>query len=136
MSSIEETESATISTLIMLKDKYRPVINLSRDNVEELNLEAACALGILEECVPRRVYMSGLTCHENYHYIPQKNYWQHIADHPEWEELLRFNTEEGKMQEVLQEYANAMAADSEITTPEEPTLPSGWDSSKSEAKRS
>ena len=67
------------------------------DNVEELNLEAACALGILEECVPRRVYMSGLTCHENYHYIPQKNYWQHIADHPEWEELLRFNMEEGKM---------------------------------------
>ena len=40
------------------------------------------------------------------------------------------NTEEGKMQEVLQEYANVMAADSEITTPEEPTLPSGWDSSK------
>ena len=97
MSSIEETESATISTLIMLKDKYRPVINLSRDNVEELNLEAACALGILEEFVFGRFDMEDLTSYENYLYIPQKEYWQQIAAHPEWEELLRFDTEEGKI---------------------------------------
>ena len=87
----------SISTLIILKDKYRPVINLSRDNVEELNLEAACALGILEESAPGRFDMDYLTSHENYLYIPQKNYWQQIADHPEWEELLRFDTEEGEI---------------------------------------
>lgn len=87
----------SISTLIILKDKYRPVINLSRDNVEELNLEAACALGILEESAPGRFNMDDLTSHENYLYIPQKNYWQQIADHPEWEALLRFDTEEGEI---------------------------------------
>ena len=94
---ISGVKGVTISTLIILKDKFRPIINLSRDNVEELNLEAACALGILEEFVSGRFDMDDLTSYKHYLYIPQKEYWQQIAAHPEWEELLRFDTEEGKI---------------------------------------
>ena len=85
---------------IMLKDKYRPVINLSRDKIEELNLETACALGILEETVPSGVLddrYDNLIRKKSYSYISLKRYRKTLEAHPEWETMLRFDTEAGKM---------------------------------------
>ena len=47
-------------SIIMLKDKYRPMINLSRNYMEQLNLETACAISILHEIVPEGILDANL----------------------------------------------------------------------------
>lgn len=88
-------------SIIILKDKYRPNINLSRDSVEQLNLETLCALEILDEIiVPLGVLTGRYNClmtKTNYDYISMESYLRLLADHPEWEEMLRFDAEVGKI---------------------------------------
>lgn len=86
-------------SIIMLKDKYRPMINLSRNYIEQLNLETACALRILDEIVPEGVLDANIYIMTNTicSYISMKSYWQLFTDYPEWEEVLKFDAEEGKI---------------------------------------
>ncbi len=89
-----------ILSIIMLKDKYRPIINLARDSMEQLNLETVCALGILEKTVPLGVLdgrYDNLITKMSYSYISLKRYQKLLEDHSEWEVMLRFDTEAGKM---------------------------------------
>ena len=87
-------------SIIMLKDMYRPIINLSRDNIEQLNFATACALEVLDKIVPRGVLDFNIiyrVINENCSYVPMKRYLQMLADYPEWERLLIFNSEAGKI---------------------------------------
>lgn len=95
-------------SVIILKDKYRPMINLSRDNIEQLNLETAGALGILDEIVPLGVLNkeNNLIKKMLYCYISQKRYQQLLEDHPEWQEMLLFDAEGGKL--TAEELRNIM----------------------------
>ena len=93
-------KQARFFSIIMLKDKYRPMISLSRDRVEQLNFETACALSILEKMVPMGVLrgeQDNLITKTSVGYISLKRYQQLLADHPEWEMMLRFNTKAGKI---------------------------------------
>lgn len=86
-------------SIIMLKDKYRPMINLSRNYMEQLNLETACAISILHEIVPEGILDANLyqMTRTIYNYIPMKSYLQLFTDYPEWEAMLRFDSEVGEI---------------------------------------
>lgn len=86
-------------SIIMLKDKYRPMINLSRNNIEQLNLETACALRIFDKIVSYGVLEDDIyqMINKNCSYLPMKSYLQMLADYPEWERVLIFNSEAGKI---------------------------------------
>lgn len=93
-----------ILSIIMLKDKYRPMINLSRESIEQLDLETACALVILDEIVPSGLLLSDIYYEEHYDYlmpnyidIYMKRYQKLLLDHPEWEAMLQFYSEAGRM---------------------------------------
>lgn len=96
-SSIED--SKRLCSIILLKDKYRPMINLSRNYIEQLNLETACALSILNKIVPNGIFDGdeyGMT-RKNYGEISMKSYLQLFEDHPDWEAMLRFDSEVGEI---------------------------------------
>lgn len=86
-------------SIIMLKDKYRPMINLSRNYIEQLNFETACAISILHEIVPYGILDANLyqMTRTIYNYIPMKSYLQLFTDYPEWEAMLRFDSEVGEI---------------------------------------
>lgn len=89
-----------LKIIIMLKDKYRPVVNLSRNSIEQLNLETACALAILDEIVPWGALtfsIDNLITKTSVRYLSLKRYQDLLLDHPEWEAMLRFNSEAGKI---------------------------------------
>lgn len=88
-----------IWSIICLKDKYRPIINLARDSIEQFDLETASALAILDKIVPGNLFSiyEYFTPEEKYLYmsIPQKKYRELLADYPQWEEMLRFDVKNG-----------------------------------------
>ena len=88
-----------IWSIICLKDKYRPIINLARDSVEQFDLETASALAILDKIVPGNLFgiYECSTPEEKYLYtpIPQKKYRELLVDYPQWEEMLRFDVKNG-----------------------------------------
>ena len=96
-SSIILKKSESIFSIIMLKDKYRPMISLARNNIEQLNLETACALRILNVIVPEGVLNADIyqMTDEKYSYISMERYLQLFTDYPEWEAMLRFDSEAG-----------------------------------------
>lgn len=87
-------KQARYFSIILLKDKYRPMISLSRESIEQLNFETACALAILDKIVPMGVLRGKhdnlITTEMSTAYISLKRYQQLFADHPEWEMMLRF----------------------------------------------
>ena len=86
-------QSKSLLSIIMLKDKYRPVINLSRDSIEQLNPETACALAILDEIVPFDMLYNkcdNLTIEMSDRYLSLQRYQELLVDHPEWEAMLQF----------------------------------------------
>ena len=104
MTYVYNEKKLSFLSIIMLKDKYRPMINLSRESIEQLDLETACALAILDEIVPSGLFLSDRYFENYYDYlmpnyieIYMKRYQKLLLNHPEWEAMLQFYAVTGRM---------------------------------------
>ncbi len=83
--------------ILLLKDQYRPVVDVSRDAIRRLSLETAADLDILREQLMNQGFdfsgnqqMAGELLH-----LTTKECWALLDRHPDFVDRLRFDTDAG-----------------------------------------
>lgn len=94
-------ESENLGTIVMLKDKYRPQLDIARDGVRGLTLETAAELEIikkrlLEQNFELRGSMADLM-KRNYSYIVMEDYCNLLYERQDLVNQLIFDTSEGRL---------------------------------------
>lgn len=89
-----------ITAIILLKDKYRPALDISRDNIRNLSIEAACDLLIIRKQLSTQDFpftgtMGGLDIMHSF--IPNGEYLKLLKNRTDFVERLRFSTSEGTL---------------------------------------
>lgn len=92
-------ESEDLGTIVLLKDKYRPTVDVSRDKIRQIPLEVACDLEILRQQLKIQGFNfegSQETLDEaNYPYISTKEYLKLLDNRSDFIDRLRFSTDRG-----------------------------------------
>lgn len=95
------------NTLLMLRDKYCPRLNISRNHIENLPLDAICSLDALADKIQSCLGVYTDNIWESRHYffyseihiqnstIPIKDYWKVLEENPNLSSNLHFKTEMG-----------------------------------------
>lgn len=89
-----------ITAIILLKDKYRPALDISRDNIRNLSIEAACDLLIIRKQLSTQVFPFTGTVRAlaiMYSFIPNGEYLKLLKNRTDFVEQLRFSTSEGTL---------------------------------------
>lgn len=91
--------SDNLGTIILLKDKYRPVVDVARDKIRQLPLELACDLEIFRNQLKTQGFefegeLKALD-EANYPYISTNEYTKLLNVRPDFVERLRFSTNKG-----------------------------------------
>lgn len=99
--SNEWHEDKKLGTIVLLKDKYRPTVDVSRDRIRQITLEAACDLEILRNQIALQGFeFDGdpeVLDEANYPYIPTSEYISLLNNRPDFVERLRFSTNKGSL---------------------------------------
>lgn len=95
-----ENKERNLGAILLLKDKYCPILDISRDRIRELTLETACDL----EITRNRLIDSGFKLFtENqaldetlFPYFSIKKYWDLLEERPDFAKQMRICTKNGK----------------------------------------
>ena len=87
------------ASVLLLRDSYRPELSLSRETVQGLPLEAAIECDLIRKRLKREGFALVLSHSQRmkYRYVPEKQYRILLQKHPEWEEQLLLDTEQGSL---------------------------------------
>lgn len=95
----ESSAKTVLQTIILLKDRYRPTVDVSRDKIRQIPVEVACDLEILHDQLASQgfIFYSGrdVLDEANYPYIPASKYIELLKDRPDFIDRLRFSTNNG-----------------------------------------
>ena len=119
---------SNFGAIILLKDKYRPDLDVARDGVHGLSLEAASEINIIR----RRLRSEGCNFvgdlsylrEENYPYIVMGDYCKLLEERDDLAEQLIFDTEEGMLSN--EKLANKLLNKEMIEYKSFPTAPYDW----------
>ncbi|MCI8611676.1 MAG: hypothetical protein HFE66_07145 [Clostridiales bacterium] len=94
-------DETNLATIILLKDKYRPDLDVARDGVRGLPLETASEIEIIKRNLTYQGFsiagdMSGLRDH-NYPYIVMADYCKLLGERDDLTKQLIFETSEGAL---------------------------------------
>lgn len=85
--------------ILLLKDNYRPNVDVARDDIRQLTLETACDLAIIKRHIEKIGFNLerdiNLLEDASYPYLPLKNYWTLLEKRPDLKERIIIPTEEG-----------------------------------------
>lgn len=95
----EWNENNDLEAVVLLKDRYRPTVDVSRDNIRQIPVELACDL----EIIHNQLELQGFTFSSyqnileeaNYPYISANEYINLLNDRPDFIDRLIFSTNEG-----------------------------------------
>lgn len=73
-----------ISALFLLKDRYRPITNISRDKRSIFDLETECELSIIERKFNREYGLYLLDQYDTKKMLPVGRYWKMLEMHLDW----------------------------------------------------
>lgn len=100
----EWNESEEFGTIVLLKDNYRPTVDMSRDRIRQIPVETACDLEILRHQLKTQGFefegSHGVLDEANYPYIATKEYMNLLNNRPDFIGRLRFSTSEGVLSAV------------------------------------
>lgn len=95
--------SYNIIDVRLLRGSYAPEVNVARDSITKLPIEAAVEFGIIEKSVGNS-YLDKNSYKSGFYYEPEKKLSELIIKHPEWESRI-----------VIKDYDENKKAVSEIT---------------------
>ncbi len=104
-----EYEITDFTMIFLLRGIYAPEVNVARDSITNLPIEAAVEFNIIHDSI--RLYTGEDYYTSDYHYISEKELSELIKKHPEWESRI-----------VLKDYDGNEKAVSEITKGDSFTL--------------
>lgn len=88
-----------LGTIVLLKDKYRPMVDISRDKIRQISIEAACDLEILRDQLKRQGFdinrRQEALDETNYPYIAVSEYVKLLRERSDFVERIRFSTNRG-----------------------------------------
>jgi len=96
-----ENKNENLGAIILLKDKYRPIMDISRDNIRFLTLETACDIEIIKNCINRqksrfRFKKDILDLkNNNYSSLPMKEYKKLLDERSDLKNQLIIKTDKG-----------------------------------------
>ena len=76
------------NTLLLLGGSYAPEVNVARDSITNLPIEAAVELSVIEELIKYRAIFSSYWS-SDYLYQTEKELQELIHKHPEWESIIK-----------------------------------------------
>lgn len=92
------SEKRNLGTIILLKDAYRPVVDVARDGIRSITLEMACDFDVIK----KRINSQGFRFSDSssfyssaYQYIPAKSYWELFDQRADLVSQLVIQTTEG-----------------------------------------
>lgn len=97
----EWNESEELGTIILLKDNYRPTVDVSRDTIRQIPLETACDLEILRHQIKKQGFdfkgNYNVLDEANYPYISTREYMNLLNNRPDFITRLCFSTSDGEL---------------------------------------
>ena len=107
--------NTTLGTILLLKDNYRPNVDIARDDIRSISLETACDL----EIVKMNIQEIGFTLESNklnetwYSFIPTIQYWDIFNNRADLLKKLIIPTEKGnlsltQLRHTLNEYNSVL----------------------------
>lgn len=100
----EWNEREKLGTIVLLKDKYRPTVDMSRDKIRQIPLEVTCDLEILRKQLESQGFEfegSQKNLDEaHYPYISTREYVNLLKHRPDFIDRLRFSTNRGALSAV------------------------------------
>lgn len=95
----EWNQREELGTIILLKDNYRPAVDVSRDRIRQITIETACDLEILRNQLKIQGFKvearHQVLDEANYPYISAGEYMNLLNSRPDFISRLRFFTSEG-----------------------------------------
>lgn len=92
-------KSENLGTIILLKDAYRPAVDVARDGVRSITLEMASDFDIIKKRINSQgfsiVNSSSSSYISTYKYIPTKSYWELFDQRPDLVSQLVIRTTKG-----------------------------------------
>lgn len=103
----EWPSSQTLGAIVLLKDKYRPMVDVSRDKIRKIPIEVACDLEMMRKQLKRQGFIfegkQGVL-DDNYSHISVREYVELINLRPDFIERLFISTDKGELSvDVLEE---------------------------------
>lgn len=94
----ENNHRENLGTIILLKDAYRPVVDVARDGIRSITPEMVCDF----EIIRKRINSQGFALLEGssffrstYKYTPAKSFWELLDQRPDWASQLVVRTTQG-----------------------------------------
>ena len=87
-------ESTNLGTILLLKDNYRPDVDIARDSIRELNLETASDLAIITEQIANHGFKlkQNHIFDDKYPFLSMKNYWTVLDKRPDFFKSILIHT--------------------------------------------
>ena len=102
----------TLGSIILLKDVYRPVVDVARDGIRSVSFEMAIDFDVIKKRINSHGYdfvRSSSSHSSTYQYVPAKDYWELFDQRPDLVSQLVIHTTKGDYSpsdlcQVLQEH--------------------------------
>lgn len=95
----DNSDKKNLATIVLLRDKYRPYLDVARDEVRGLTLETASEIEIIQSNLGNQGFkITGILSdfrEQNYSYIVMADYCQLLSERDDLAKQLVFNTSEG-----------------------------------------
>lgn len=117
-------DTCHLGTMIFLKDKYRPSVDVARIGVRQLTIEAASDLALIHSQIANEGFTTIIKENGALNIrpwsIPTSAYYRLLDDRPDFTERLLFPTDRGEL--GIQEVAKAVAEGTTVGLNEHPKL--------------